>query len=227
VLADFRTLLPTTSSWWFIIDHFLSARPYVAAAYLRPLHTPATAAEQKVLEGEIKSSGVPVHVTGWSYAMVSLVPWARHELLFFSGCVGGVILIVLGLIYRDFRRWLIHAASLGFAVAATITTLKITGMRLNLLNALAFPLSLGVGVDYGLIVLLAARKQNGEEDPLKTVLKPLFMCGLTSLSGFASLILCQNPALHGLGTVCAVGVFWCLVSSLLFALPLYFLRRKS
>jgi predicted exporter len=226
-LADFRTQLPTTSSWWFIIDRFLSSRPYVAAAYLRPAHTPANAAEQQVLEAEIKASGVPVHVTGWSYAMVSLVPWARHELLFFSGGVGGVILIVLGWIYREFRVWLIHTASLVFAIVATITTLKLTGMRLNLLNALAFPLMLGVGVDYGLLVLLAAREQNDKEARLDTALKPLIISGLTSITGFASLMLCQNPSLYGLGAVCTVGAFWCLVSSMLFALPLYFLRRKA
>jgi hypothetical protein len=40
-------------------------------------------------------------------------------------------------------------------------------------------------------------------------------------------MLAQNPALSGLGTLCALGVFWCLVSSVLFALPLYLSGRNE
>jgi predicted RND superfamily exporter protein len=103
-----------------------------------------------------------------------------------------------------------------------VTTLKLTGIRLNLLNALSFPLILGVGVDYGMHVLMAAREAEEGHAPLQTVLKPLIICGLTTIAGFGSLMLAKNPALSGLGTLCALGVFWCLVSSVLFALPMYF-----
>jgi predicted RND superfamily exporter protein len=153
--------------------------------------------------------------------MISLVPWARHELVLFSAAVGGLILFVLGWVYRDWRPWMIHAASLVFAIVATLATLKFTGLRLNLLNALAFPLILGVGVDYGMHVLMAAREAEEGHAPLQTVLKPLIICGLTTITGFGSLMLAKNPALSGLGTLCALGVFWCLISSVLFALPVY------
>jgi predicted RND superfamily exporter protein len=220
-LADFHSLLPPSSTWWFILERFFSSRPFVAAAYVRPAQIPATAEEQLAFEQKIRAANVPVSITGWSYAMVSLVPWARQELILFSGAVGGLILLALGWIYRSWRPWLIHATSLVFAIVATITTLKFTGIRLNLLNALAFPLILGVGVDYGLHVLMAARQAEEGHAPLQTVLKPLIICGLTTITGFGSLMLAKNPALSGLGTLCALGVFWCLVSSVLFALPMY------
>lgn len=225
-LADLHALLPSNSTWWFILERFFSSRPFVSAAYVRPTHIPTTAEDQLVFEQEIKASGVPLRVTGWTYAMISLVPWARHELVLFSGCVSGLILLVLAWVYRSWRPWLIHAASLVFAIVATVTTLKLTGIRLNLLNALAFPLILGVGVDYGMHVLMAAREAEEGHVPLQTVLKPLIICGLTTITGFGSLMLAKNPALSGLGTLCALGVFWCLVSSVLFALPMYFAGRK-
>jgi predicted RND superfamily exporter protein len=225
-LADFHALLPPESTWWFILERFFSSRRFVSAAYVRPTQMPATAEAQLAFEQEIKASNVPLSVTGWSYAMISLVPWARHELILFSSCVGGLILLMLGWVYRAWRPWIIHAASLIFAIVATITTLKLTGIRLNLLNALAFPLILGVGVDYGLHVLMAAREAEEGHAPLQTVLKPLIICGLTTITGFGSLMLARNPALSGLGTLCALGVFWCLVSSVLFALPMYFASRR-
>jgi uncharacterized protein len=136
-----------------------------------------------------------------------------------------MILILLGVAYRQWKPWLIHAASLVFAIAGTVATLKLAGLKINMLNALAFPLILGVGVDYGLHVLFAAREQKSESLP--GVLKPLVICGLTTMTGFGSLMLARNPALSGLGTVCALGVAWCLASSLFFVLPLAVLRKAN
>lgn len=223
-LADVRNALPPASAWWFLIERYFSSKPHVAAAYLRPAQRLETVEQQEKIERRLKESGVPLQVTGWSYAMVSLVPWARYELVLFSLGVGGLILILLGIAYRQWRPWIIHAASLILAISATVATLKLLGIRINMLNALAFPLVLGVGVDYGLHVLLAARDRGNQRENLRTVLKPLVICGLTTITGFGSLILARNPALSGLGLVCALGVAWCLLSSLFFVLPFAVLR---
>jgi predicted RND superfamily exporter protein len=219
VLPDLKSLIPPTSSWWFLIDRFFSADPHLAAAYVKPTQVLATAEDQKRLEDSLDRSGLPVVATGWGYAMVSLVPWAKRELLIFGSLVGGLILVLLAVAYRAWRPWLVHMLSLLFALAATIATLKLAGFRINLLNAMAFPLILGVGVDYGLHLLLAMREKGDLHENLSTVLKPVIICGLTTMTGFGSLIFANNPALSGLGLVCAVGVFWCLVTSLLFLIP--------
>jgi predicted RND superfamily exporter protein len=219
-LPDLQKSLPESSSWWFLIDRYFSTQSSMAAAYLKPASPLDTAEAQAALEVKLKASGVPLRVTGWSYAMVSLVPWAKRELIIFSSCVGFLILLLLGIAYRRWTPWLIHAASLLFALAGTVATLKLAGLQINMLNALAFPLILGVGVDYGLHVLFAAREENTRTENLLGVLKPLVICGLTTITGFGSLMLARNPALSGLGTVCALGVAWCLASTLLFVLPL-------
>ena len=94
-------------------------------------------------------------------------------------------------------------------------------MRINLLNALAFPLILGVGVDYGMHVLFALRENREGHNALSIVLKPLVISGLTTITGFGSLMLARNPALSGLGAVCALGVACCLVTSVLFVVPTF------
>jgi predicted RND superfamily exporter protein len=218
-LPDLKSVIPPTSSWWFLIDRFFSPDPHIAAAYFKPARPLATAADQDRLEKRIRECGLPVTATGWSYAMVSLVPWAKRELAIFGSGVGGLIIALLALAYRAWRPWLLHTLSLLFALAATIATLKLTGIRLNLLNAMAFPLILGVGVDYGLHLLLAFREEGDQLENLATVLKPVVICGLTTMTGFGSLVFARNPALSGLGLVCAVGVFWCLATSLLFLIP--------
>ncbi len=80
---------------------------------------------------------------------------------------------------------------------------------------------LAVGVDYGIHLILAVR-----ENHIATVLKPVVISGLTTITGFAALMLARNPSLSGLGTVCAVGVAWSLVAAITVALPLAFVLRR-
>ncbi|HET7239496.1 MAG TPA: MMPL family transporter, partial [Terrimicrobiaceae bacterium] len=117
------------------------------------------------------------------------------------------------------RLWLLHAASLVAAAAGTIATLKLLQIPINLLNVLAFPLMLGVGVDYGTHIILAAKERDDVVLNLSNVLKPIVLSGLTTATGFGSLMLAQNVALSGLGTICAIGVAWCLLVSLLIVTP--------
>jgi predicted RND superfamily exporter protein len=227
-LRGFYRRLPAESNWWFLLDRFFSKEdPNVAAAFIKPAKVPTTVVEQQELEEKVRAAGVPLAITGWSYAMLSLVPWARSELLWFSFAVGGGILALLAVAYREWQAWFIHTCSLLLALAATVATLKVTGIRLNLLNALAFPLVIGVGVDYGMHILSAARSPGNVHEHLATVMKPLVICGLTTMSGFGALTFAHNPALSSLGQVCALGVFCCLVSSVVFILPAYRVLRRS
>jgi predicted RND superfamily exporter protein len=59
------------------------------------------------------------------------------------------------------------------------------------------------------------------------VLKPLSICGLATFAGFAVLIPAQNPALSGLGTVCALGVLLCLLTTFFFMVPAFALLEKK
>jgi hypothetical protein len=78
----------------------------------------------------------------------------------------------------------------------------------------------GIEFDYCCVhAALALREEGSRHENLATVLKPVVICGLTTITGFGSLVFARNPALSGLGLVCAVGVFWCLATSLLFLIP--------
>jgi predicted RND superfamily exporter protein len=217
---DLTSALPQTSAWWFLLDRYFATRPLLAAAYLKPA-VPVQTVEQKVaLDRELRASGVPMQITGWSYTMIGLIPWAKNELTLFSAAVGVLIFISMAVAYRRWEPLLIHTLSLIFGLAACVALLKLTGTRINMLNALAFPLVLGVGVDYGMHVLLAMLEGKDLNVGLTTVVKPLVISGLTTIAGFGALMFAHNPALKGLGTVCALGVTCCLVTSIFFAVPM-------
>jgi len=209
-------LLPEESPWWFLLDRVISPDGNVIAASLQAKKGIAPE-ERLLLENRISAIQPETYLTGWSQMIVSLVPWAYRELMLFGSAVLGLITIALFVVYRDVRQWLIHLLSLAAAAGAIAATLKMLNMPINLLNVLAFPLILGVGVDYGTHLILAARE--GSKTLAGTV-KAVALSGLTTMSGFGALLFASNPALSGMGVICAVGVAWCLISSLLVVVPL-------
>jgi predicted RND superfamily exporter protein len=223
---NWSSFLSTSSPWWFLFDRMISPTSGAVIAYARTSDK-ITGSERDRIEAIVTTALPEALVTGWSQALASLTAWASRELVLFGGAVSVVILLVLGIVYRNARFWLLHAISLLASAAGTIATLKFFEVPINLLNVLAFPLILGVGVDYGTHIILAA-KEEGTLSDVAGVLKPIALSGLTTATGFGSLMLAQNPALSGLGTICAIGVGWCLLASLLVVTPgVLILRSKQ
>jgi len=241
-LLDWRKRLPPNSSWWFLLERFFSTTPNLGVAYIMPLKTISSLAEKEKLTRELATGDIPIRLSGWSFAMADLVPWAKKTLTKLSVVMVLFNIILLAFLYR--RPWplLILMVSLALSigsmlaclkfgtmaaslkVATTLTWLKPLAIPLNLFNVLSFPLVLGVGVDYGIYILLGMRHQEDRERALATILKPVLMAGLTAVAGFGSLGLAHNPSLSGLGIVCALGVAWSLFATLFFILPAYVWR---
>jgi len=210
--------LPADSSWWFLLDRMVAPDAEAAIAYLK-LPKTATAADREAIASTITEAAPDALVTGWSQTLVSLIPWAQHELLTFGSLVALIVLVILAFIYRDRRLWTLHTLSLVAAFAGAAATLKFLNLPINLLDVIAFPLMLGVGVDYGTHLILAAREDGRVLENLAGVIKPVFLSGLTTATGFGALVFAKNPALSGLGAICGVGVAWCLMASMLIVAP--------
>jgi predicted RND superfamily exporter protein len=226
-VPDWPDLFPPKSSWWFLIDRYFANNPTTAVGYLQPIKPIQSQEEQKKIGDLVHSADPRAIVTGWSYTLWDLIPWAKGELVEFTSVVGILILTLLWIVYRKFSLWLVHASALALSMLALVASLKLFHVRINLLNTLAFPLVLAIGVDYGIQFLVVSRRQGDLKENLANVLKPLSICGLTTFSGFAVLIPTQNPALSGLGIVCAIGVFWCLLTTFFYMVPAFaFLQRR-
>ncbi len=219
---DPRQALPASSPWWFVIDRFLAqSSPFVGAAYL----IPAQSVRDPGLRKAIPVPGVEAHFSGWSYTLADLVPWAKTKLFQLTA---GMIVFNLILLTFFFRRWSslgILFGGLVLAVGALLATLKLASIPLDLFNVLAFPLVLGVGVDYGIYLVVAMRAADPQRE-ITTIFKPVLLSGLTTVVGFGSLATAENPALRGLGTLCALGVGWCLVATFFFVLPVVVWRDR-
>lgn len=225
-LPDWTKIFPEKSSWWFLINTFFSDDQRTEAGMLRTAQPIQSHEDQAKLGEFIHRADPQAVITGWQYTLWDLIPWAKGELVTFTTVVGVLILLLLWVVYRRLSLWLIHASALLLSMLGLVAALKFLHISINLLNTLAFPLVLAIGVDYGIQFLVVSRREGDLRENLANVLKPLSICGLATFAGFAVLIPAQNPALSGLGTVCALGVLLCLLTTFFFMVPAFALLQK-
>jgi predicted RND superfamily exporter protein len=218
-LPNWRTQLPESSSWWFLIDRYFGHDPLLTTGFVMTNEPLTTHEQSQELQRGLSVPGVPLILTGWTYVLADLQPWSHHQLLIISALMAIFDISLLAILYRDVRLWLIQIITLAFGIGAMIATMKLLNIHLNLLNVLSFRLVLAIGVDYGIYVVLVWQKAHDIQHDVAGVVKPVLLAGLTAISGFGSLALARNPALTGLGIACAIGIFWSLIATIFFTLP--------
>ena len=224
-VVEWKQNLPETSAWWFLIDGFLSREHPIGIAHIKPLANLGSEAEASSLRQALAVPGVEVGLSGWGYTLAELGSWSKRKMVHLSALMVGLNILLLTFLLRAFKPVCIIMLALTLSIGALVTTMKFAGITLNLFNVLAFPLVLGVGVDYGIYIALALRAS----DPAREVgalMKPVLLSGLTTVVGFGSLAWAQNPALRGLGLVCSIGVGWCVLATFVFILPACVLTKK-
>ena len=218
-IPNWRRALPPSSSWWFLVDRYFVHDPLLTVGFVTTNRPVESQEQREMLERELPVPGVPMILSGWSFTLTDLIPWSHRQLILISTLMAFFDAFLLGLLYRDWRLWLIQIITLALAIGAMIATMKLAHIPLNLLNVLAFRLVLAIGVDYGIYVLLVWQKARDIEHDVSGVLKPVALAGLTAIAGFGSLGLANNPTLSGLGIACAIGLAWSLFATIFFTLP--------
>ena len=106
---------------------------------------------------------------------------------------------------------------------------------LNPANMIVLPLILGIGIDDGVHVVHDALRQgvrvqngidqNGRYQISNATASAVFLTSATTMIGFGSMMIASHQGLRSLGQVLTLGVFCCLVSSVL-VLPILLGNRR-
>jgi predicted RND superfamily exporter protein len=144
---------------------------------------------------------------------------ARACAVAFAGVVA-VVLLLLRL--RRASAYVVAALLVGVLWLGGATHLL--GIRINFGNFMAFPITLGIGVDYAVNVV-SRYEQDEEKDVLDAVRSTgaaVALCSLTTIIGYSSLLMAQNRALYLFGLLAVMGEIACLTVALA-GLPAYIL----
>src|SRR2546423_2136472 len=179
-LPDWRKRLQKSSSWWFLVDRYFAKDPLLTSGFATTNQPVIIHAQREKLGRELSVGGVPMVLSGWSYALADLQPWSHRQLLLISALMALFDVGLLAILYRDFRLWLIQVVTLAFGIGAMIATMKLLHINLNLLNVLSFRLVLAIGVDYGIYVVLVWQKTRELDHDVAGLLKTVLIAGLTA-----------------------------------------------
>lgn len=126
------------------------------------------------------------------------------------------LLVVVVAFNRGVRGWRATGLVLGSLAAGLCwmgSLLYFSGIRINFLNFIAVPITIGIGVDYAINLVHRWRLQGKGEVPL-IVLETggaVVLCSLTTILGYLALMQSVNPAVRSFGLAAVFGEIACLL----------------
>lgn len=154
--------------------------------------------------------------------------------------IGASLMATIILLFIAFNRWSRRLLTLGALVLGILwmgAAMALAGIKLNFLNFVAFPITFGNGVDYGVNVMrrYAAESHRGTERTLAIRYSieetggAVVLCSLTTVIGYLSLHASSNMAINSFGMAMGISEITCLLTAVLTmpAIMLLWRRRRS
>jgi hypothetical protein len=178
-------------------------------------------AEVKLPDGTVlRSAGTAVIFAGMIRAIVRDGPRAT------LASALGVMLLVLALA-RGLRG---AALVLGTLLAGVVWMLGgawLLTLRVNFLNFVALPVTLGIGVDYGINIYLRYRLEGPGRlyAAVRATGGAVALCSTTTIIGYGALLVADNRGLRSFGELAILGEIACLAAALVF-MPAWLALRE-
>jgi uncharacterized protein len=124
---------------------------------------------------------------------------------------------IAALMIRRVRETVLAMVPLILGTLWTIGVMELAGLKLNLVNVWAFPLIIGSAAEYGLYIVLRSLESpehgGGPRLARSTVMAVMFN-GLTTITGFGSLLVANHRGVWSLGLLLVTGSAMTLATSL-------------
>ncbi len=173
--------------------------------------------------------GETVTTSGASVIFADIVESIERDGPLVTAIAGaGLIIMVVLLVGRN-RRAIAVLAGTAAGSLLMVATCAMLGLRVNFLDFVALPITLGLGIDYAINI---AHRHDTEETPdpittLRTSGSAVFVCSLTTMIGYGSLLVSENLAIRGFGTASLIGEVTCLLTALVLVPALLAVGNRS
>ncbi len=175
-----------------------------------------------------QTSDIDPNITGLPVLMLMFIDIMKEKgskaILF--GTI--VIIILLILDFRSIKLTLMALVPLSIGTVWMLGLMYILGMKLNINNYMALPIIIGIGIDDGVHMLhrYVIEGRNSISKVTKFTGKAILLTSLTTMISFGSIGLATHRGLASMGTVLALGVGSCFISSAFLLPALISLRDK-
>ncbi len=166
------------------------------------------------------ADGRPPVVSGAALIYADVLSTIRRDAPVVLAWVGGLLLVMVGVLVGLDRRAFAVVAATGLGAIVMVAACAVLGLRVTFLDFVALPITFGLGVDYT-INLVHDRAAAASADPALAALRgsgsAVFVCSLTTIIGYGSLLVSDNQAIRAFGTASLVGEVCCLATAMLVA----------
>jgi hypothetical protein len=141
----------------------------------------------------------------------------------------GVVIFIIAVLGPQ-RHAAVVLASVAVGTTLMIAGAALAGLKVNFLDFVALPITLGVGVDYAVNVVTRERAEGpgSARRALSTTGGAVVLCSWTTTVGYGSLLLSANAGIRSFGATAILGEVTCLLAALTVAPALLeLLDRRS
>jgi hypothetical protein len=125
-----------------------------------------------------------------------------------------LIAIVLILDFRSIRYAALAALPMALGVLQTFGLMGLLDIPLNPANMIVLPLILGIGIDDGVHLVHEFRRHTGEYRVSRSFAAAVVLTTATTMVGLGTMMIARHQGLRSLGQVLTIGMFCCLVTSI-------------
>jgi hypothetical protein len=166
-------------------------------------------------------SGGGIWLAGWDLLKPAVVPLVRRDVTDVFLPMAALMVAMLAVIFRSARIVSMCLAVMVLSGLILLAAMSWLGIGWNFLNIAATPLLLGTGIDYGIHVGLALRRNGGDVAAMwHGTGKAVMFCGFSTAIGFGSLCFASNDAMSSLGVVALIGILTTMAVSVFLLPPL-------
>jgi len=137
----------------------------------------------------------------------------------------GLVLLVL-LIGGGSRKSLATLAATAVGAVSLVAVCALLDIRVNFLDFVALPITLGLGVDYAINVAHPQGDIVDARQVLRSAGASVFVCSLTTMIGYGSLLVSENLAIRSFGIASLLGEVCCVTSALIVVPAILLLGRR-
>ena len=130
------------------------------------------------------------------------------------------IVLVAGLTYlmlRRVRETLLALLPLSLGLLWTMGLMYVFDLKFNLGNVFGLPLIIGAAAEYGLVIVMRfmESRQHGDALVARSTLMGVLVSGLTTITGFGTLMMAHHQGIYGLGLLLTLGSTASLIAALI------------
>ena len=138
-----------------------------------------------------------------------------------------MVFFILALNFRSLKYAMTGMVPLVFGIIWMTGIMQISGLQFTMMNILAVPLIIGVGIEDGVHIIHRWKLEKNLDIVYRSSGKAILLTSLTTMLGFGSLSFSVHPGLGNIGAVLFIGVGSCFLGTLFILPPLLGTNRKK